>query len=67
MGKYTKESLAELSHEELENVVLSLQDEVNKEVDTKNMYYEWYEEQRKKKEDLKNRLEVLRNLMQTWG
>lgn len=67
MGKYTKESLAELSHEELENVALSLQDEVSKEVDTKNMYYEWYEEQRKKKEDLKNRLEVLRNLMQTWG
>lgn len=67
MEKYTKESLAELSHEELENVVFSLQDEVSKEVDTKNMYYEWYEEQRKKKEDLKNRLEVLRNLMQTWG
>lgn len=66
MEKYTKESLAELSHEELENVVLSLQDEVSKEVDTKNMYYEWYEEQRKKKEDLKNRLEVLRNLMHTW-
>lgn len=67
MEKYTKESLAELSHEELENAVLSLQDEVSKEIETKKMYYDWFEKEQKDKEGMKARLDVLHNLMHTWG
>lgn len=67
MEKYTKESLAELSHEELENVVLSLQDEVSKEVDTKNMYYDWYEKAEKGLKEMKAKLVVIHNILHTWG
>lgn len=66
MEKYTKESMVELSHEEMENAVLSLQDELSKEVDAKNMYLDWYERERKNKEGLKARLDALHNLMHTW-
>lgn len=66
MEKYTKESLAGLSHEELENAVLSLQDEVSKEVETKNLYYNWADREQKDKEAMKARMDALHNLMHTW-
>lgn len=66
MENYTKESLVGLSHEELENAVLSLQDEVSKEVETKKMYSDWYVKEQEEKEGLRKRLETLHNLMHTW-
>ena len=66
MEKYTKESLAGLSHEELEDAVLSLQDAVRKEVETKNMYYDWYERELKEKDGIKARLVVVHNLLHSW-
>lgn len=66
MEKYTKESLAGLSQEELENLVLSLQDEVRKEVETKNMYYDWFEKEQKEKDGMKARLVVVHNLLHSW-
>ncbi len=66
MEKYTKESLAKMTPEELENVVLKLQDEMGKEVETKNMYYDWYNREQKDKDALKAKLNTLHNLMHTW-
>lgn len=66
MEKYTKESLAGLSHEELEDAVLSLQDEVRKEVETKNLYYDWCEREQKEKDSIKARLVVVHNLLHSW-
>lgn len=66
MEKYTKESLVGLSHEELENAVLSLQDEVGKEVEIKNMYYDWFEREQNEKEGVKARLVLIENLLHSW-
>lgn len=67
MEKYTKEGLAGLSQEELENAVLSLQEEAGNVVKEKSMYYDWYVREQEEKEGLRKKLETLHNLMHTWG
>lgn len=66
MEKYTKESLAKMTPEELENVVLKLQDEIGKEVENKKLYSDWCNREQKEKDALKAKLNTLHNLMHTW-
>ena len=45
MEKYTKESLAKMTPEELENVVLKLQDELEAEKITSKQYSTWWNQE----------------------
>ena len=56
MEKYTKESLAKMTPEELENVVLKLQDELEAEKITSKQYSTWWnqETERRRRGTLKS-------------
>lgn len=66
MEKYTKESLAGLSHEELENAVLELQQKLDEAKENSKMYYDCWIQANKNCDIMKGKFEVLGNLLRTW-
>lgn len=66
MEKYTKESMAGLSHEDLENAVLELQQKLDEEKESSKMYKECWIQADKKWGMMKDKLEILSNLLRTW-
>ena len=66
MEKYTKESLAKMTPEELENVVLKLQDELEAEKITSKQYSTWWNQETERRRGDVEKLNVLHNLIHSW-
>ena len=66
MEKYTKESLAKMTPEELENVVLKLQDELEAEKITSKQYSTWWNQETERRSRGAQKLNVLHNLIHSW-
>lgn len=66
MEKYTKESLAKMTPEELENVVLKLQDELEAEKITSKQYSTWWNQETERRRRDGEKLNVLHNLIHSW-
>ena len=66
MKKYTKESLATMTPEELENVVLELQTQLEAEKLTSKQYSTWWNQESEKCRREGEKLKVLHNLIHSW-
>lgn len=66
MGKYTKESLAKMTPEELENVIIKLQDELEAEKTTSKQYSIWWNQEIEKRTMDGEKLNILHNLIHSW-
>lgn len=66
MEKYTKESLAKMMPEELENVVLELQTQLEAEKLTSKQYSTWWNRESEKCRREGEKLKVLHNLIHSW-
>lgn len=66
MEKYTKESLAKMTPEELENVVLELQTQLEAEKSTSKQYSTWWNQESEKCRREGKKLNVLHNLIHSW-
>ena len=66
MEKYTKESLAKMMTEELENVVLELQTQLEAEKLTSKQYSTWWNQESEKCRREGEKLKVLHNLIHSW-
>lgn len=66
MEKYTKESLAKMTPEELENVALKLQDELEAEKITSKQYSTWWNQETERRRRDGEKLNVLHNLIHSW-
>ena len=66
MEKYTKESLAKMTPEELENVVLKLQDELEAEKITSKQYSTWWNQETERRRRDVEKLYVLHYLIHSW-
>lgn len=66
MEKYTKESLAKMTPEELENVVLELQTQLEAEKLTSKQYSIWWNQESEKCRREGEKLKVLHNLIHSW-
>ncbi len=66
MEKYTKESLATMTPEELENVVLELQTQLEAEKLTSKQYSTWWNQESEKCRREGEKLKVLHNLIHSW-
>ena len=66
MEKYTKESLAKMTPEELENVVLKLQDELEAEKITSKQYSTWWNQETERRRRDVEKLNVLHKLIHSW-
>lgn len=66
MEKYTKESLAKMMPEELENVVLELQEKVETTQKDVDMYKGFWNSERVQREKEEKKIKAMSMLLQSW-
>lgn len=67
MEKYTSEAMAGMSHEELENIVSSLQSKMDETEKNRKMYQDWVNDETKRREVAEKRLDAIKVMLSTWG